>query len=91
MVLFCIKSLDPQRYTDLTGLKQQGALRFAAELKAQGVPFWLRYVLMPGMTDAPRDIERLTEFALQQPSLQVRLEGPAARSSCSDRGVVCLP
>lgn len=70
MVLFCIKSLDPQRYTDLTGLKQQGALRFAAELKAQGIPFWLRYVLMPGMTDAAADIDKLTEFALQQPSLQ---------------------
>lgn len=78
MVLFCIKSLDPQRYTDLTGLKQQGALRFAAELKAQGIPFWLRYVLMPGMTDAPGDIDKLTEFALQQPSLQVRRGRPSS-------------
>lgn len=29
-----------------------------------------RYVLIPGYTDAPEDIERLIEFAKQQPSMR---------------------
>eukprot|EP00878_Enallax_costatus_P004356 GHUV01004592.1.p1 GENE.GHUV01004592.1~~GHUV01004592.1.p1 ORF type:complete len:240 (+),score=35.22 GHUV01004592.1:531-1250(+) len=45
MVLFCIKHLDPEKYTGLTGLRQLGALKFAEELKTQRVPFWLRWVL----------------------------------------------
>lgn len=35
-VLFCIKSLDPDKYASMTGLKQLGALRFAAEVRKGG-------------------------------------------------------
>lgn len=36
MVLFCIKSLNEDRYMELTGVRQKGALKFAAELKVGG-------------------------------------------------------
>lgn len=72
MVLFCIKHLNPEKYAGLTGLRQVGALRFAAELKAHGIPFWLRYVLIPGHTDDADGIKRLADFAHQhQPAMQV--------------------
>lgn len=72
-VLFCIKHLNPEKYASLVGLQQIGALRFAKELQQQGIPFWLRYVLIPGHTDDTDGIKRLVEFANQhQPALQVR-------------------
>jgi pyruvate formate lyase activating enzyme len=70
MVLFCIKHLDPDKYQKLTSLPQLGALRFAAELKQQGIPFWLRYVLIPGRTDDAADIKKLVSFCQGHPSLQ---------------------
>eukprot|EP00882_Tetradesmus_deserticola_P007370 GHRQ01007764.1.p2 GENE.GHRQ01007764.1~~GHRQ01007764.1.p2 ORF type:complete len:162 (+),score=67.17 GHRQ01007764.1:363-848(+) len=70
IALFCIKHLDPSKYQGLSGLRQLGALRFAAELKAHGIPLWLRYVLIPGYTDDPKDIDMLVDFAQQQPTLQ---------------------
>jgi pyruvate formate lyase activating enzyme len=71
-VLFCIKHLNAEKYASLVGLQQIGALRFAKELQQQGIPFWLRYVLIPGHTDDADGIKRLAEFAHQhQPALQV--------------------
>lgn len=70
MVLFCIKHLDPDKYTSLTGLRQLGALKFAAELKQRNIPFWLRYVLIPGHTDDNAGIRKLIDFCHDQPSLQ---------------------
>lgn len=70
MVLFCIKHLDPVKYTQMTGLQQRGALKFAAELNEREIPFWLRYVLIPGYTDAPSDIAKLIAFAQGQDTLQ---------------------
>lgn len=53
----------------MTGLKQAGALRFAAELAARRVPFWARYVLIPGHTDGDTDVAALAEWAAAQPSI----------------------
>ncbi|KAF8073189.1 rpa1 [Scenedesmus sp. PABB004] len=69
MVLFCVKHLDPARYTSLTGLRQLGALRFADELRAAAIPFWLRYVLIPGHTDDAAGIDKLIAFCQSHPSL----------------------
>ncbi|KAF6266380.1 hypothetical protein COO60DRAFT_1474597 [Scenedesmus sp. NREL 46B-D3] len=68
-VLFCIKHLDPLQYEHITGVHQSGSLAFAAELKERGIPFWLRYVLIPNLTDRPGDIEMLTHFAKAQPTM----------------------
>jgi pyruvate formate lyase activating enzyme len=53
----------------MTGLKQLGALRFADELAARGIPFWARYVLIPGHTDSEKDIDLFVEWAKKQPTL----------------------
>jgi pyruvate formate lyase activating enzyme len=38
-------------------------LAFARRLAARKRPIWLRFVLVPGLTDYPDDIERLAAFA----------------------------
>lgn len=60
----------PARYTGMTGLKQIGALRFANELTQRDIPFWVRYVLIPGHTDSPKDIEMLCNWARKLPTLE---------------------
>ncbi|KAG2495282.1 hypothetical protein HYH03_006555 [Edaphochlamys debaryana] len=70
LVLFCIKHIDPLKYEALTGMKQKGALKFADELAERNIPFYLRYVYIPGYTDGPKDISRLIEWSKKQPTFQ---------------------
>ena len=58
------------KYHAITGLQQQHARAFAEQLKQRNIPFWLRYVLLPGYTDAPGDIQALIDFCREQPTLQ---------------------
>jgi hypothetical protein len=53
----------------MTGLNQLGALRFGDELSERGIPFWARYVLIPGHTDSARDIELFASWAASMPTL----------------------
>lgn len=68
--LFCVKSLDPDMYAKITGRSQHRAMEFARELDIHKIPYNLRYVVIPGMTDRPKDIEQLIRFSKAQPTLQ---------------------
>jgi pyruvate formate lyase activating enzyme len=37
-------------------------LRFAERLAAMGKPVWVRYVLVPGLTDEPANVEGVARF-----------------------------
>ena len=60
-VLLDVKQADPERHRALTGRENAQTLRTAAWLEAHGKPFWLRYVLVPGISDAEADIRALGE------------------------------
>lgn len=62
LVLLDIKSGDPEIYRKLTGVELEPTLRFAKRLQAMGKKVWLRYVLVPGLTDDPRSIEPVARF-----------------------------
>nr|CAF04130.1 pyruvate formate-lyase activating enzyme [Chlamydomonas reinhardtii] len=70
LVLFCIKHIDPIKYEALTGMKQRGASGFADQLAERKIPFYLRYVYIPGYTDGVKDIDKLIEWCKQQPTFQ---------------------
>ena len=55
------KQIDPARHRALTGRENAQTLRTAAWLEEHGHPFWLRYVLVPGISDAEEDIRALGE------------------------------
>jgi pyruvate formate lyase activating enzyme len=63
LVLLDIKSWDEDRHRRLTGCDIQDVLAFARRLAARKRPVWLRFVLVPGLTDYPDDVEHLASFA----------------------------
>jgi pyruvate formate lyase activating enzyme len=62
LVILDIKSGDPETYRKLTGKELEPTLRFAERLNAMGKPVWVRFVLVPGLTDAPDNIETVARF-----------------------------
>jgi pyruvate formate lyase activating enzyme len=62
LVLLDIKSWDPQTYRRVTQVEVAPTLRFAERLAAMGKPVWIRYVLVPGLTDDPANVEGVARF-----------------------------
>jgi pyruvate formate lyase activating enzyme len=63
LVLLDIKTWDPERHRGLTGMDPGPTLAFARRLAARKRPVWLRYVLVPGLTDDQGDIAKIASFA----------------------------
>ncbi len=62
LVLLDIKSSDPDTYRRATGRDLAPTLRFAERLSAMGKPVWVRFTLVPGLTDDPANVEGLARF-----------------------------
>lgn len=63
LVLLDIKAASGHKYKSLTGVPLDPTVRFAERLANRDKPVWLRYVLVPGITDNLDDIESLATFA----------------------------
>lgn len=63
LVLLDIKAWNPERYRTLTGGELRPTLEFAEHLASLCNPVWLRYVLVPGLTDNMEDIAELSRHA----------------------------
>lgn len=70
LVLLDIKQFNPERHRLLTGRSNEQTLRTAAWLEQHQRPFWLRYVLVPGYSDAEEDIRKLGETLGKYQSIQ---------------------
>jgi pyruvate formate lyase activating enzyme len=62
LVLLDIKSWEPETYRRVTKQDVEPTLRFAERLAAMGKPVWVRYVLVPGLTDDPANVEGVAKF-----------------------------
>jgi pyruvate formate lyase activating enzyme len=62
LVLLDIKSSDPDTYRAVTGRELAPTLRFAERLAAIGKPVWVRFTLVPGLTDDPGNVEGFARF-----------------------------
>ena len=51
LVLLGIKTWDPERHRRLTGMEIGPTLEFAHRLATRRRPVWVRFVLVPGLTD----------------------------------------
>jgi len=63
LVLLDIKGWDAERHRHLTGIDIGPTLDFARRLAARRRPVWLRFVLVPGLTDDAEDIAQIARFA----------------------------
>lgn len=63
LVLLGLKAWDPARHEALTGRDNAPTLEFARRLAARRMPVWVRFVLVPGLTDDADDMARIADFA----------------------------
>jgi pyruvate formate lyase activating enzyme len=63
LVLLGMKTFDPERHKNLTGMDNAPTLAFGRRLAALDKPIWVRFVLVPGLTDDLDDIARIAELA----------------------------
>ena len=63
LVMLGIKKWDPDGHKELTGREIAPTLDLARRLAARKRPIWVRFVLVPNLTDDLDDIKRIAEFA----------------------------
>jgi pyruvate formate lyase activating enzyme len=61
LVLLDIKSGRPDTYRKVTGRDLAPTLRFGHRLAEAGTPMWIRFVLVPGLTDAVDNVEAVAD------------------------------
>ncbi len=62
LVLLDIKSFNHNTYRDITGALLDSTINFCEYLSYIRKPTWIRYVLVPGLTDKYEDIDNLAKF-----------------------------
>jgi pyruvate formate lyase activating enzyme len=70
LVLLDIKHSDPDQYKVITGAKLQPTLDFLKYLGEKNKPVWVRYVLVPGLSDQPEAIEKLAIHLSQYSNIE---------------------
>jgi len=64
LVILDMKAFTPGQHDRVTGIKDNAeVLHFARRLAALKRPMWLRYVLVPGLTDLRSEMEQMAKFA----------------------------
>eukprot|EP00238_Polyblepharides_amylifera_P005314 CAMPEP_0196575136 /NCGR_PEP_ID=MMETSP1081-20130531/4680_1 /TAXON_ID=36882 /ORGANISM="Pyramimonas amylifera, Strain CCMP720" /LENGTH=354 /DNA_ID=CAMNT_0041893339 /DNA_START=145 /DNA_END=1209 /DNA_ORIENTATION=- len=67
-VMLCVKAMDPDRYTRVSGgLKQKTMLRFFKAICEKKIGLWIRLVLLPGETDNEEELRLTCEFGKTHP------------------------
>jgi len=68
--LLDIKSGDPAIYEKVTRQPLQPTLDYARRLSAMGRPMWVRFVLVPGLTDGYDNVEKVADVCAELKSLE---------------------
>jgi pyruvate formate lyase activating enzyme len=65
LVLLGIKTWDRAKHVRLTGKDIANTLELARRLSARKTPVWIRFVLVPGLTDDEADIAQIAKFTAE--------------------------
>jgi len=63
LVMLGVKTWTSKRHRELTGKDIGPTLEFGRRLSNLGRKMWIRFVLVPGLTDDPKSIEQIAKFA----------------------------
>jgi pyruvate formate lyase activating enzyme len=64
LVILDMKAFTPEQHERVTGIRDNAeVLHFARRLADLKRPMWLRYVLVPGLTDVDEEMRQMAEFA----------------------------
>ncbi|WP_425601588.1 pyruvate formate-lyase-activating protein [Dyella silvae] len=74
LVLLDIKHADAAKHHAITRRPLAPTLEFAKRMVRLGKPLWIRYVLVPGLTDDPGDVARLGDLIAGLGPLVERVE-----------------
>ena len=70
LVLLDLKTMDAQKHKNLTGVSNQKTLKILKLLEEQKQPYWIRQVILPGITDDLEEMQEFAEFLQQQRYLE---------------------
>ncbi|MEM1447377.1 MAG: pyruvate formate-lyase-activating protein, partial [Planctomycetota bacterium] len=70
LVLLDLKAFDAEQHQRVTGFDNAAILAFARRLAEQDRPTWVRYVLVPELTDGRDDIAKLADFVAPMKNVQ---------------------
>ncbi|MEV4642944.1 pyruvate formate-lyase-activating protein [Actinoplanes sp. NPDC049548] len=71
LVLLDIKSGDPATYRRVTRTgRLEPTVRFAHRLADRGISIWIRFVLVPGLTDDPANVDEVASIAAGMPTVE---------------------
>ena len=62
LVLLDVKSGDEETYKKVTHRELQPTIDFGDRLSAMGKPVWIRFVVVPGLTDSPENVRNVAEI-----------------------------
>lgn len=74
LFLLDVKSGDPDTYEGVTARQLQPTIDFGDRLHAKGKPVWVRFVLVPGLTDAEDNVQRVADIVAQWKGTVERVE-----------------
>ncbi|WP_233204442.1 pyruvate formate-lyase-activating protein [Cryobacterium sp. Y62] len=69
LVLLDVKSGLPDTYREVTGRELAPTIAFGDRLRERGINVWVRFVLVPGLTDAVDNVDAVAEIAARWPNV----------------------
>jgi pyruvate formate lyase activating enzyme len=70
LVLLDVKSGLPETYREVTGRDLAPTVAFGDRLAERGIAVWVRYVLVPGLTDAVDNVDAAAEIVARWPNVE---------------------
>jgi len=70
LLLWDVKTLDPARHRELTGVPLEPILENLAAVSRMGVQIWLRLPVIPGVNDDEASVAAAVELAARTPSVR---------------------
>ncbi|MBG6058068.1 pyruvate formate lyase activating enzyme [Cryobacterium sp. MP_M5] len=70
LVLLDVKSGLPETYKEVTGRELAPTVAFGDRLAERKIPVWVRFVLVPGLTDAVDNVDAVAEIVARWPNVE---------------------